>query len=156
MLTTSLKISTGLRKLLTALTLGSTLAAGISVAADATPATMERCSPSRDAKSWMQGRLDKLAERLKLQDSQQAAWKTYSEAVKGMMDHKVGFPPKDADAATLTRFHAEASAERAKKAAAIADATAKLQDVLNDDQRKVLADSFQRAMRGPHHHPPMM
>lgn len=98
---------------------------------------------------FLQHRLDKLAARLEIKSSQQQAWEGYVHAVLGLadgMDKKDAKPDANEDAATLAHRHADRVAERAKKLAAIADATDKLQAALNGDQRKILAGEMR------HHH----
>src|SRR5271154_5256880 len=80
--------------------------------------------------AMMQMRLDKMQARLEIKASQQAAWQQFASAVSGIGATGMKRAPKDADAATLARFHADRAAEHAKRLATIADATAKLQAVL--------------------------
>jgi hypothetical protein len=53
-------------------------------------------------------------------------------------------PGQDADAATLTRFRAEMAQRRAQHMALMADATSKLQEALDPNQRKVLDEMSRR------------
>jgi len=108
-----------------------------------------------DMQKFVQHRLDRLASRLEIKASQQPAWEAYSQAVANIA------PPKDAgnketkpveneDAATIMHRRADRVAEMAKKLAAIADATDKLQAVLTEDQRKILAQEVRHQLHGPH------
>jgi hypothetical protein len=84
------------------------------------------------------GRLNKLAERLEIKSSQQAAWEEFAKSIETLTEPSAKRPNDDADAATVSRYRADRAAEFAKKLSVIADATAKLQKVLTEDQRKVL------------------
>src|SRR5262245_34231142 len=107
-------------------------------------------------------RLDRLAARLEIKASQQDAWAQYRKTVESMMPDRPQRPAREADAATLLRFRAEMSQNRAKNLFTLADATAKLQQVLDTDQRKVLDEitrNFGRQGRhrgpgGDHHQGP--
>ena len=109
----------------------------------------------------MSQRLDRLATRLEIKASQQDAWAQYRKTVESLMQDRPQRPARDADAATLMRFRAEMAQDRAKNLFTMADATTKLQTVLEPNQRKVLdeiARSFGRQGRrggpGGHHHGP--
>ncbi|MEJ1958587.1 MAG: Spy/CpxP family protein refolding chaperone [Nitrosomonadales bacterium] len=82
--------------------------------------------------------LDRLAGRLEIKSSQQAAWEEFAKSVEPLADRSFKKPADDADAATIARNQADRATEFAKKLARVADATAKLQAVLTDDQRKIL------------------
>ena len=86
----------------------------------------------------IKARLDKLAERLEIKPSQQAVWEEYAKSVESLAERGVKRPADDADAATILRYRADRTTEFAKKLTAIADATAKLQKALTEDQRKTL------------------
>ena len=92
-------------------------------------------------------RLDNMGERLEIKASQQAAWEAYAKAYKALADQHAKKPDQNADAAAFARYHAEMATELAKKLATIADATAKLQVALSEDQRKI----FNRITRHSHH-----
>jgi hypothetical protein len=94
-------------------------------------------------------RLERMAQRLKIEASQQAAWDAYARTVEGMFGTGGTKPPADADAATLVRLRAQRAAEHAQKLNQLADATATLQQSLNPEQRKTLNEI---ARRGPHEH----
>jgi TATA-binding protein-associated factor Taf7 len=98
----------------------------------------------------MKARLDKLAARLEIKASQQAAWEQYAKSVESLADRGVKRPSHDADAATISRYRADRATEFAKKLAVIADATDKLQKALTEDQRKILNQVSRRL--GQHHH----
>jgi hypothetical protein len=87
----------------------------------------------------MDRHLDHLAARLEIRASQQDAWKAFAGAVRGMVP---AAPPEapahDLDAAARARQAADRAADRAKHLAQLADATAKLQQVLDPPQKEVL------------------
>ena len=95
-------------------------------------------------------RLDKLAERLEIKASQQAAWGEFAKSVEMLAERSVKKPNDDADAATISRYRAEMATEFAKKLTKIADATAKLQKALNEDQRKILNQAAHRFLQNDH------
>jgi hypothetical protein len=99
----------------------------------------------------MNQRLDRLAARLEIKASQQDAWNAYRSNVQSMFQDRRERPAPDADAATLLRFRADMAQRRAQHLATMADATAKLQQALDPNQRKVL-DEIARSMgaRGKH------
>lgn len=105
-------------------------------------------APSGIVRPWsqhVQAHLDRLAERLEIKASQQAAWQKFSAAFKEtaanhvMLDHAplAGNMGADADAATLARRRAERAEQHAQLLARLADATAALQASLSADQRLV-------------------
>ncbi len=97
----------------------------------------------------MKARLDKLAARLEIKASQQAAWEEYARSVESLADRSAKRPNHDADAATISRYRAERATEFAKKLTVIADATDKLQKVLTEDQQKILSQVMR--LHGHHH-----
>jgi len=97
----------------------------------------------------IKARLDKFAERLEIKASQQAVWEEYARSVESLADRSSKKPKDDADAATISRYRADRVTEFAKKLTVIADATAKLQKALTEDQRKILT---QVVRRHGHHH----
>jgi phage protein D len=98
----------------------------------------------------MKARLDKLAERLEIKSSQQGAWEAFSKSVEMLADRAVKNPNEDADAAAIASYRAESATEFARKLTAIADATAKLQAVLTEDQRKLLNQESRRYLHMEH------
>jgi len=89
---------------------------------------------------WIKHGLDREAMMLEIKASQEGAWEAYANAVVEMMmafDHRKPIPA-DADAASIMHQHAEQTAALAQTLAKLADATDKLQAVLNDEQRKGL------------------
>ncbi len=100
-------------------------------------------------------RLDRLGARLEIKASQQEAWTAYRKVRETMFQDRPQRPGRDADAATLTRFRAEMAQRRAQRMASVAEATAKLQAVLEPEQRKVLDEisrtSGPRGQRGGQH-----
>ena len=94
---------------------------------------------------------DRLANRLEIKASQQNAFQAFVKALEAAAEHPAAQPEVKADAASLARRHADFAAARAQKLAQIADATAKLQEVLNPEQRKTLDQIAARiAHRGGH------
>jgi len=110
------------------------------------PPTME------DMKEHLHRHLDKIAARLEIKASQQAAWSAYAQAIESMPPPKPPAAP-DGDAAAITRMHAERAADMAQRLAVVADATAALQKVLDPDQRKTL-DQIVRQHAVHMHRPP--
>jgi len=96
-------------------------------------------------------RLDRLGQRLEIKASQQDAWNAYRQVRESAMQSRPQRPGPDADAATLTRFRADMAQRRAQHMATVADATAKLQAVLDTNQRKVFDEIARSAgPRGRH------
>lgn len=101
----------------------------------------------------MKKRLDRMAARLEIKASQQAAWSDYVKARESMMGNRPVRPARDADAATIARSRAEFAAAMAQKLALVSDATAKLQAVLDENQQKTLTQLAQHGgHRGRHGH----
>ena len=98
----------------------------------------------------MKTRLDKLAQRLEIKASQQAVWEDFAKSVETLADRNGKKPGDDADAATISRYRADRATEFAKKLTKIADATAKLQAALTEDQRKILDQTAHRFLRHEH------
>jgi hypothetical protein len=95
----------------------------------------------------MKVRLDKLAARLEIKASQQAAWEDFAKSVEMLADRNMKKPGDDADAATVSRYRAESATEFAKKLTLVADATGKLQAALSEAQRKTLNQTARRFLR---------
>ena len=140
----------------------------IAVAADkpaksAPPATQMQPDRAAAHKEMIQRHLDSLASRLEIKASQQSAWQAYAAAVQALIETGAARPGPDADAATLTRDRAERATVFARKLTAVADATARLQGALTQDQRAVLDQVTREAGRrhrmagfGPDGSGPMM
>ena len=97
---------------------------------------------------------ERLADRLEIKPSQQAAFQAYTTALQTAMTPPANHPEFKSDAAGIARMNADMAAEHAKRLAAIADATAKFQEVLSPDQRKTfdqMAAAFMRHRHGMHH-----
>lgn len=94
----------------------------------------------------IQARLEKLAGRLEIQPAQQAAWEAYENAVESMAARRVAGPGANADAVAIARFRAERAEAFARKLERIAQATAKLQSVLTEDQRQILNRISRRSL----------
>lgn len=94
-------------------------------------------------------RLDRLGTKLGVNASQQEAWHAYRKARTSMFEtRRAARPAENADAATLARFRAERAQQRAQHLATVADATARLYQVLDGNQRKVLDETARQ--RGRH------
>ncbi len=104
------------------------------------PATAAGASRQDRMREHIQTRLNRMAEQLKLEPSQQDAWNAYAKTVEGMAGTSLTRPAADADAAALVRFRAQLAAEQAQKLNQLADATATLQQALTPEQRTVLND----------------
>lgn len=96
-------------------------------------------------------KLEREAVALEIKASQTEAWEAYTAAHLALVESFLGRsqPAKDADAATVTRQRAEWATDLAQQLSRVADATAKLQGVLDENQRKVL-DRYARHL-GFHH-----
>jgi hypothetical protein len=97
---------------------------------------------------FMKSRLGKLEGRLEIKSSQLASWDEFAKSVESLSERHVKEPSPDADAATVSRYRAERAAEMAKNLATIADATAKLQAVLTEDQKRILNQASHRYLHG--------
>ena len=109
----------------------------------------EQMAPEK-LQEHMKARLDKLAGRLEIKASQQAAWEEFAKSVGTMAEQNMKKPNDDADAAAISRYRAEKAAEFAKKLTRIADATAKLQKALTEDQRKILNQTARHFLHKDH------
>ena len=98
----------------------------------------------------MKARLNKLAERLEIKSSQQAVWEEFAKSVWPLTEQTVKRPGDDADAVTVARYRAERATDFARKLSMIADTTAKLQNVLTDDQRKIFNQESHRFLHKEH------
>jgi len=124
------------------------------------PASMQQRFEQMQAR--MKARIAKMGERLEIKASQQAAWNEYVNSRQAMMAQRPARPAKDADAATVARSRAEFVADMARKLAVVSDATAKLQAVLDDNQKKAFNQMARRSgmlghrghhgQRGESHH----
>jgi hypothetical protein len=93
----------------------------------------------------MNQRLDRLGARLEIKASQQEAWDAYRAARASIQQARPQRPARDADAATWARFRADMAQRRAQYLATMADATQKLQEALEPQQRKVLDEIARQA-----------
>ena len=98
----------------------------------------------------MQARLDRLAQRLEIKASQQAVWEDFAKSIESLPDWNAKKPGDDADAATIARYRANRASEMAGKLTRIADATARLQAALSEDQRKILNQTAQLMLHREH------
>jgi hypothetical protein len=92
----------------------------------------------------IQEHLDKLAGRLEIKASQEAAWQSFSGAMRDLMTSQMAMARgaherqgAEPDAATMAREHADHAADHARKLAQVADATAKLEQTLSPEQKQV-------------------
>jgi hypothetical protein len=123
------------------------------------PDQIDRVQMKQHMQEHMKIRLDRLSQRLEIKTSQQPVWEEFAKSVEMLADGNAKRPGKDADAATIARFRAERATEFAGKLTRIADATAKLQAALSDDQRKILNQTAQQMLHRDHrfgrmHHDP--
>lgn len=100
----------------------------------------EGVSRQERMREHIQARLNRMAERLKLEPAQQDAWAAYAKTVEAMVGTGLAKPATDADAAALVRFRAQLAAEHAQKLNQLADATVTLQQALNPEQHEILKD----------------
>ncbi|MGA7751160.1 MAG: hypothetical protein WCA63_13575, partial [Gallionella sp.] len=107
---------------------------------------------SGEMHNHIHAKLDKLAGRLEIKASQQATWEAYAKSVEMLAEGHAKKPNEDADAATISRYRADKAAEFAKKLATIADATAKLQAVLTEDQKTIFNQALRRFSHRHHGH----
>lgn len=116
----------------------------------------DRAQMRERVQARMNQRLDRLAARLEIKASQQEAWDAYRKARASIFEARPQWPGRDADAATMTRFRADMAQRRAQYLATMAEATSKLQDVLEPQQRKVLDEIARhtgaRGKHGGHRH----
>lgn len=107
-----------------------------------------------DLQKFVQHRLDRLAYRLEIKASQQPAWESYAQAVANIATPqdagKATKPVLNEDASAIVHRRANRAAELARKLAAIAEATDALQAVLDENQRKVLAQEVRHHEAGFH------
>ena len=94
---------------------------------------------------------DRLANRLEIKASQQNAWQAFVKTLEAATEHPAKKAEMKTDAASIARLHADMAAARAQKLAQIADATAKLQAVLDPEQRQTL-DQIAAHMGAGHEH----
>ncbi len=90
---------------------------------------------------YMKTGLDKLAARLEIKSSQQAAWDDFSRSVETLAERHAKEPKDDADAAAILHYHAERATEFAKKLTVVADASTQLETVLTDNQKRVFSEA---------------
>ena len=106
----------------------------------------------------MQHHLDAAAERLELKASQVPAWQQFGAAFTALhqppaMAHGHEHEAFDKrDAAAWAKLASEHAADRAKKLATLADATAKLQATMTDNQRALFTQMAREHLM--HHHRP--
>ena len=115
------------------------IAVGLALSTSIAMADAHRCDARQPEQMHerIKNRLDKLAQRLEIKASQQAAWGEFAKSVEALAEHAAQKPGDDADALAISRYRAERATEFAKKLTLIADNTAKLQAALTADQQKV-------------------
>ena len=95
---------------------------------------------AEDRGQWVKNQMAKEAAWLEIKASQEGAWEAFAAAnleLSNTFGDRKPLPP-DVDAASAIRQHAQHAAAFAQSLAKLADATEKLQSILNEDQRKVL------------------
>jgi len=158
---------TRIARAVSAAVLGATLVATMVPAFSQTPgeghrgpraqmSEADRAQMRERMQARMKERLDRFAQRLDIKPSQQDAWTAYRRTLESLwMQDRPQRPAREADAATILRFRAEMAQRQAKNLAAVADATASFQQVLEPEQRKVLDETARRfgrhGRRGGHH-----
>ena len=104
----------------------------------------------------MDARIERIATMLQLTDAQKSssAWKNYAQAMRDLTMRAEGqkHDMKNADAATLTRVHADMATRFAGKLSTLADATRTFEASLTAAQRKAFDEMVrQESMRFMHH-----
>lgn len=107
---------------------------------------------ARHRQEWMKKRLEKAAERLGIQSSQQEARQAYANAVESPLGNgNAGKADRPTDAAGIARLRADFAAAHAARMMNIANATARLQDMLTPEQQKkfnrMVAHAYRPASR---------
>jgi hypothetical protein len=125
-------------------------------AADASSAPVAKMAPAerkaemeKHRQEMFKHMSDRMADRLEIKPSQQAAFQAYTTALQTAMTPPANHPEYKSDAAGIARMNADLAAEHAKRLAAVADATAKFQEALSPEQRKTFD---QMAAAFMHHH----
>jgi hypothetical protein len=97
----------------------------------------------------LQEHMDALAARLEIKASQEAAWQAFSGAfIQTMIPPERKTPPAaEPDAAALARDAADRATAHAQQLVRLADASAKLQEVLGPDQRAVFNEAARHFAR---------
>lgn len=139
-------------RILSAISVSAILMTGLSMSAWA-----EQDHHQQDQQNWAQHRqhwikakLSKMADRLEIKSSQQGVWQAFAKAVEEPLNIPMKKPDANEDAATMARRHADFATANAKKMVKIADATARLQEVLTPDQR-VTFDQMAHELHHPRH-----
>jgi hypothetical protein len=114
------------------------VAASVPALSHSTAAVPDGAARAARMQERLQARLERMAQRLEINVSQQGAWAEYTRTVQSQIGSRPSRPPADADAAALLRFRADVAARHAQKLVEVADATAKLSAALSPEQRKTL------------------
>jgi len=101
-------------------------------------------------RALIKARLETLSGKLAITPAQQPAWNEFAKSVEALADFAGARPDKDADAAAIARYRADMAARLAKKLAAIAETTGKLQAALNENQRKTFNEEYRHFRRHGH------
>jgi hypothetical protein len=141
-------------RILAAITVSTILLTGFMLSAraeqqDHSQQTQQNWAQHRQ--NWIKARLARMAERLEIKSSQQGAWQTFAKAVEEPLNAPMKKPDANADAATMSRLHADFATAYAKKMVQIADATAKLQEILSPEQRITLNQMAHEFHHHRHH-----
>ncbi|GEM_PF-4588738 len=86
----------------------------------------------------IQAQLQQMAYRLQIDPAQQDAWNAYRGVVESLFENTPAQPIPDTAASTLERHRAELAMKHAQKLTQLAEATAKLEEVLKPEQRSTL------------------
>src|SRR5256885_12160338 len=86
----------------------------------------------------VRAQLQQMAYRLQIDPAQQDAWNLYSGAVESLFENTPAQPIPDTAASTMERHRAELAMNHAQKLTQLAEATAKLEQVLKPEQRSTL------------------
>ena len=131
----------------TILTAGFTMSAW----ADQDLAQQSQQSWAQHRQYWIKAKLARMAQRLEIRSSQQAAWQAFAKVIEEPVNPPIQKPDDRLDAAALARRHADFATAQAKRMVQIADATAKLQEILTPEQRLTL-DQIAHEFRPHGHH----
>ena len=100
----------------------------------------------------IKARLEKLGGKLAIQPAQEAAWGAFEDSVESLPMKGMKRPGRDADATSIAQFRADRAKAMAEKFAKIADATAKLESVLSEDQRRIFDEASHRSLERMRRH----
>ncbi len=101
-------------------------------------------------RAFIHARLEKLAARLDLKAPQQTAWNAFAGSVEALAARPASPPADGADATTIARYRADLAAGFARRLAAVADTTARLQAALDRDQQQTFNEAYRRFRHDRH------